>query len=445
MKLLHIGWACLLPFAHGLTADPAPALSIFPAHSSGVWKTGDKIVWNISYTGGSAATPPKIAYVIKRNGADIVVRDQANLSAGRGNIEVQADCPSTLLLETTASQPGKPVIRAASGAAIEPWKLAPSVPLPDDFDSFWDSMVSRMASIPLDATLEKVDSGRTGVECWKITLRGYDGTQVQGQIARPAGTSKLPALVIFQWAGVYPLKKEWVVDRAAEGWLALNIMAHDLPIDESQAFYDHEASTSLNNYASIGNDNREKSYFLRMFLGCYQAIEYLTRRPDWDGRNLLASGASQGALQALAAAALHPAVSGVTALVPAGCDHTGREAKRQPGWPFWIANAGSGKPEAVLKTSRYFDAVNFAHRIKCPALIGLGLIDTTSPPAGVFTLVNQLPGPKEVVVMPASDHGGTKNSQAPFQTRAAAWRRAILEGKSIPLISWTQEIAKPSE
>lgn len=445
MKLLPIGWACLLSIVQGLAADPAPSLVISPSRPSGVWQTGEKIVWNVSYTGGNATTPPKISYVIKRNGADNVRRDQVNLNNGTGTIEAQADGPSTLLLEATASQPGKPVLRTAAGAAIEPWQITRSAPLPEDFDSFWDSMVNSMASTPPEATLEKVESGRSGVEYWKVTLKGYDGTQVRGQIARPVGGNKLPALVVFQWAGVYPLKKEWVVDRAAEGWLALNIMAHDLPIDEAQPFYDHEASTALNNYASIGNDDREKSYFLRMFLACYQAIEYLTQRPDWDGRNLLATGGSQGALQALAAAALHPAVTGVTALVPAGCDHTGREAGRQPGWPFWIANAGSGKPEAVFETSRYFDAVNFAHRIKCPVLIGLGLIDTTSPPSGVFALVNQLQCPREVVIMPASDHGGTKNSQAPFQTRAGAWRRAVLEGKSIPLISWTKESTLPAQ
>ena len=40
-------------------------------------------------------------------------------------------------------------------------------------------------------------------------------------------------MFIVQWAGVYALQKDWVTQRAGEGWLVLNINAHDIPIDES--------------------------------------------------------------------------------------------------------------------------------------------------------------------------------------------------------------------
>ena len=34
--------------------------------------------------------------------------------------------------------------------------------------------------------------------------------------------------MIYQWASPpYPLQKPWVTDRAAEGWLALNVEPHD--------------------------------------------------------------------------------------------------------------------------------------------------------------------------------------------------------------------------
>ena len=44
-------------------------------------------------------------------------------------------------------------------------------------------------------------------------------------MARPAKGEKFPAMFIPQWAGVYPLEKAWVTDRAKEGWLVLNILA----------------------------------------------------------------------------------------------------------------------------------------------------------------------------------------------------------------------------
>jgi acetyl xylan esterase AXE1 len=64
---------------------------------------------------------------------------------------------------------------------------------------------------------------------------------------------------------------------------------------------------------------------------------------------------------------------------------------RKAGYPNWP----SDNPD-VMNTALYFDTVNFASRIKAPVLAGMGFIDTISPPAGVWTLLNQIPGPVEI-------------------------------------------------
>ena len=251
------------------------------------------------------------------------------------------------------------------------------------------------------------------------------GHMCRGQIARPTGDQKLPALLLVQYAGVYPLQKPWAVNRAAEGWLVLNIMAHDLPIDQPKEFYDEQSKGALKSYTAIGKDDREKSYFLRMFLGDIQAATYLAQRPDWDGKTLVVSGTSQGGLQSFVTAGLDPKITAMLVMVPAGCDNTGQLADRKPGWPYWLKNAADPLEKPELETSRYFDAVNFATRVKCPVLVGVGLIDVTAPPSGVFTAYNQTQGPKEIVVLPDSDHHVTGNAQAPFHVRETAWLSAL--------------------
>ena len=57
-----------------------------------------------------------------------------------------------------------------------------------------------------------------------------------------------------------------------------------------------------------------------------------------------------------------------------------------------------------MRTALYFDTVNFASRIKAPVLAGMGFIDTISPPAGIFTMLNQIPGPVEALPMIESEH-----------------------------------------
>ena len=124
-----------------------------------------------------------------------------------------------------------------------------------------------------------------------------------------------------------------------------------------------------------------------MYLSCYRAAEYLTTRPDWDGKTLVVQGGSQGGMQALVTAALHPKVTAALASVPAGCDMRGPDAGRLPGWPMWYWNVGDKDPAKVRRAREYFDVVNFAPRIKCPVLVGIGLIDEVCPPEGILAAV----------------------------------------------------------
>jgi cephalosporin-C deacetylase-like acetyl esterase len=184
-----------------------------------------------------------------------------------------------------------------------------------------------------------------------------------------------------------------VARRAAEGWLILNVDAHDkLPSDPS--------GTVPRPYQSAGNTDRETSYFLNMYLRDSRVLDYLLTRPDWDGKTIVLAGGSMGGQQSLALAGLRPGkVSAVLVCVPAGADSNGDLHGRKAGYPNWA----SDNPE-VMKTALYFDTVNFAPRITAPVMAGLGFIDTISPPAGVWTALNQIPGPVEVLPMIESEH-----------------------------------------
>jgi cephalosporin-C deacetylase-like acetyl esterase len=73
-----------------------------------------------------------------------------------------------------------------------------------------------------------------------------------------------------------------------------------------------------------------------------------------------------------------------------------------------------------MKTALYFDTVNFASRIKAPVMAGMGFIDTTAPPAGIWTALNQIPGLKEPLPMIESEHDNLtpeKGRACPARTR----------------------------
>ena len=162
---------------------------------------------------------------------------------------------------------------------------------------------SDLDAIPANPKLDKVEVGTAGIEYYKVTLDNINHTHVQGQLAKPAKEGKFPALLQLQYAGVYPLQKQWVTERARAGWLALNVQAHDVPIDDAQLIQEL-AHGDLKNYQAIGNNDREKSYFLRMYLGDCRALEYLASRPDWDGKTLVVMGDSMGGQQTFATVGL---------------------------------------------------------------------------------------------------------------------------------------------
>ncbi|HLK57888.1 MAG TPA: acetylxylan esterase [Chthonomonadaceae bacterium] len=408
-------------------------LTAAPDRVDGVYKVGDTVHWTVTWS-GDADVPP-IHYTLKSGGLKGVAQGDLSFSKHVATLDSKFDAPGTLLLDVQW-QAGGPPRHLLAGAVAAPERILPSAPPPSDFDAFWKSQLKDLKKVPFNPQLEPAEGGKPGVSYWKITLDNIHDTHIHGQLARPEQGEKFPAMLIVQWAGVYPLQKGWATDRAAEGWLALDIEAHDIPIDSPNAFYQEQSAGPLKNYWSIGNDDRNASYFLRMYLSCYQALEYLKSRPDWNGKTLVVMGTSQGGQQTLMLAGLHPQdLTAAMALVPAGCDMLAPEAGRAPAFPQWYYHTEDGKdPKKVHETSRYFDVVNFARHIKCPVLVGLGLRDDVCPPTSVLSAVNVIPGKKEVVILPKSGHQNENGSQDPFNVRCyGPWLTALREGKPAPV------------
>ncbi|HEX8290560.1 MAG TPA: acetylxylan esterase, partial [Pyrinomonadaceae bacterium] len=421
----YVAAFALLLFAAHPCAAQQPRFT--PYRASGIYGLGEKVGWTAELPPG-ASRSAAYTYAIRKNNQDVIKTGTLDFTSGRAAIETVLDEPAMVYVQisTTDQSTGqKPGPLAALGAAVAPERLRPSAPRPADFDAFWSSKIRALKAVPENAVLTPSESGRPGVEYATIRMDNVGGAHVYGQLAKPKRPGKFPALLILQWAGgPYPLQREWVTDRAAEGWLALNIEPHDVPGDRPQSFYD-ALPQELKNYHAIGREDRDRSYFLRMYLADYRAAEYLARRPDWDGRTLVVMGTSMGGQQSLAVAGLHPKVTHVVVNEPAGCDTNGPLHGRASGYPNWPAD----DPQ-VMKTALYFDPVNFAPRIKATSLVAIGFVDTVTPPVGIWTAFNQIRGPKEAVPMVDSPHNhqATPEQQLPYTRRSAEWLNALVRG-----------------
>jgi cephalosporin-C deacetylase len=429
MKPLH---SVLLASVLVSTLIARAQVTVAPDRTNGIYAVGDTVHWTIT---SHTNTITNATYVFKSGGLKDVGHGNLVLTNNAAQLETKFDAPDTMLVEVKWA-PGGQRDRAVGGAVAAPEKITAAAPPPADFDSFWRSKLDDLKKIPANPQLEQVDIGKSNLLYYKVTLDNINGTHVQGQLARPAKGDKFPALLVVQWAGVYALQRDWVTGQASAGWLTLDVEAHDIPIDKPESFYKEQANGPLHDYWYIGNDDREKSYFLRMYLGDVQALEYLKTRPDWNGKTLVVMGTSQGGQQTLMLAGLHPAdITAALPLVPSGCDMLAPAEGRASAYPNWYTATWGGRdPEKVHETSRYFDVVNFARHIQCPVLLGLGLRDETCPPATVLAAANVITSPKQIVILPASGHQDEHGTQQPYEKlRYNVWLPALAQGKPAPV------------
>lgn len=429
--------AAVAPAAGQQPAPVAAAQPVFtPDHASGVYAKGERVGWTMTFPRSPADGPTSRTYsvTIRRNGGDILSTGTVDLSRGSARIETSLADPAMLVVEV------KPTVADASfgtrgtggpgrvllGASVEPTGIRAAEPKPADFDAFWDAQIRLLTAIPLNPVVTAGESGKADVAWSTVRLNSINGAHVYGQLAKPAREGQFPALLIYQWASPpYPLQKSWVTERAAEGWLALNIEPHDVPPDMPQAFYD-ALPTLIKSYHLIGQRSRDDSHFLQMYLGAYRAIEYMATRPDWDGRTIVVMGTSMGGQQSFAAAGLNPRVTALIVNVPSGADVTATLHGRGSSYPNWNVL----RPD-VRETARYFDTANFADRIAARSLVAMGFIDDVATPAGIWSVFNGITGPKEAIPMVDSPHNNLASpaSERAFAIRSAAWLEALLHGR----------------
>ena len=282
------------------------------------------------------------------------------------------------------------------GAGVEPEKLQ-GVPEPADFDAFWAKQRARLAAVPMDVE-RKVVSSTAEKSLYAVRIACAGGKPVTGYLSVPKdaenGAKKYPARLETHG---YSYRPPYNPPSLRGGEIVLNINAHgvNLPaFGADEAYYKDFGEKIKSNgkayaFDPVQNSDPEAAYFNGMALRVMRGLEYLKSLPGWNGKDLYASGGSQGGLQTIWAAGLDPQVTKAESSVTWCCDMGGTELGRNRGnWYIkWVPALG------------YYDPINIARRISknCRTLIPrAGLGDYTCPPSGLAILFNNIPGPKKI-------------------------------------------------
>jgi cephalosporin-C deacetylase-like acetyl esterase len=390
-----------------------------------IYKKGEKITFSAQLLkDGKPAAGKKVNYTLQGDGN--LRKSDSFVSAEKPFTIVESlDFPGWVQVKfTVLGEDGKPLkykdknnkdvaVESAIGAMVAPLEIKAAGEEPKDFDAFWKACREELNKVPVKAELVKADvpANQQGkFECYDVKVDCAGGMPVSGYLVKPVGAKpkSLPAIVSYHGAGVRSANKPF--GYASNGAIAFDVNAHGIVNGKPVEFYSNLSQNELKGYSHRDKNDRDKFYFKGMYLRVMRALDYVKSLPEWDGKNLIVIGGSQGGGQSIVAAALDPQVTLCIAGVPALSEHSGplAQPQRQAGWPR-LYSAKDVKPsdEAVAKTAAYYDNIYFAKRIKAETYISTGFVDNTCVPTGVFAAYNNIPAStkKFITTTPDAGHG----------------------------------------
>lgn len=291
---------------------------------------------------------------------------------------------------------------------FSPEKLRPYTQQPADFVEFWNKAKSEAQQCPMKFTTKYVpEYSNEKVDCYLVKLQCYKkGQHVYGYLTRPKAKGKYPVVLCPPGAGVKTLKEPMRHRFYAEqGFIRLEMEIHGLNPELSPETF-KDLSASFGDYLLKGLDDRDNYYMKKVYLACVRAIDYLTSLDEWDGKNVIVQGGSQGGALALITAGLDLRVTLCVANHPALSDMAGYKAGRADGYPHFFTKLNDYRTDTQekLQTMAYYDVVNFARQINVPVYLTWGYNDNTCPPTTSYIVYNTLTCPKEALITPINEH-----------------------------------------
>ena len=303
---------------------------------------------------------------------------------------------------------GKRKLVAEIGAMIAQEEIRAADECPADFDEFWKNERTKLDKVPMNPRLEKIASGREGIDLFTVKLDAGVSNPVTAYLAVPvnAEPKSFPIYLTFLDGVDGDAYQSAVLNMAARGTVAMIATWHGFDVNRDKQYYD-ENCKKIQAWKSAA-DGRDAFFYREVFVRAMRAADYLKTRPEWNGKDFLAGGGSLAGAQTAAVTALEPQITLAFIHTPSNIGYNADLAGRKRGLPFhWQPD--SWITQEMRKAVPYCDVVNFAARIKCECYFCTGFADEVCTPSNVYSAYNNVPaGVKKVMTSnPRTGHYGT--------------------------------------
>ena len=382
-----------------------------PDHADWLYKTGEKASVEVQFYKYGIPRDGVVEYDIANDMLEADAHGSVTLKGGRATINMG-----------TRRDPGfrdlrlKMVVDGVTyshhiklGFGVD--RIRPFTQEPADFEQFWKDNIAEAEKFPLTYTKELAKEYCTDkVDCYLVKLMLNSSQGIYGYLFYPkdAQPGKHPVVLCPPGAGIKtikePLKRKYY---AENGFIRMEMEIHGLdPRMSTEKFNEISAAFNGrdNGYVANGIENRDRYYMKRVYLSLVRALDLLTSLPEWDGKNVVVQGGSQGGALSIVAAGLDKRVTQCIVNHPALSDVAGyTEPGRTGGWPHMNRTPGLLSAGNV-QTLAYYDVVNFARHVSCEVYMTWGYNDDTCPPTTSYAVWNVLNCPKEALITPVNEH-----------------------------------------
>lgn len=324
---------------------------------------------------------------------DIPARGEASY-----RYELEMKVPGFVRVKCTLAEDGEErEVSRRRRIGCQPTAVRSELTRESDFGTFWDESLEELRKVQPDYELREV-AREKGADArrFELIMRSHGGVRVRGWLDVPL--SEGPHAALLRLPG-YTQNMRPLNNTRGLLVLSLNIRGHGTSTDDVPG--------QPANFWIRGLDAKETYYYRGAYLDCVRAVDYLASRDDVDPDRIAVWGVSQGGGLAFATAALDPRVDLCIADIPWLCDWIAysKLVPKDDDMKDWLAAKKSRTEESVLKTLSYFDTLNFADRIRCRTLMGVGLQDSICPPSTSFATFNRISAPHDYRIYENSGHG----------------------------------------
>ncbi|GGB27709.1 hypothetical protein GCM10011500_49980 [Mucilaginibacter rubeus] len=284
---------------------------------------------------------------------------------------------------------------------IRPEEIRSQYARPADFDQFWQTAKDELAKVKPNYKITEVPSMNTeNRKVYEIEMKSLDNLTIRGYMTVPISKNKNKKFSVLLGLPGYQVKLYPIVGLDPDlVIITLNTRGQGTSRDVIH--------TERDAFISYRVEDKNKYVMRGVIMDCVRAVDFIYAQPNLRHDQILATGGSMGGYLSLALAGLDHRVTLCSAQNPIMSDI--RNLVGTVEWPIndikkYVLSKPGVTFNQVLNNLDYYDTKNFVTTIKCPTILGLGLLDPYVPPGNGYAVFNSMHGDKHLMVFKNLGH-----------------------------------------